>query len=118
MSDCGEQPAIDFFEFKSMSRGGARPGAGRKPRAVRNGTAIQQAEQLIKDRLPDIIGKMVALTEDPDKGVRLKACIYLTDRVWGKPTQAVEMSGEAGEAIRIRVEYADADLNDHAAETP
>jgi len=37
------------------------------------------------------------------------ANIYLADRLMGKPTDKVEVSGEDGDAIAIRVEYADAD---------
>lgn len=42
-------------------RGGARPGAGRKPKAVKNQSAISKAEAQIKDRLPELIDNLLHL---------------------------------------------------------
>lgn len=42
-------------------KGGARPGAGRKPKAEKHGTAIEQAENRICDRLPEIVDSEIAL---------------------------------------------------------
>lgn len=120
-----------------MPRGGARPGAGRKRGPDKFPTAFKQAEKRIAERLPKLIDSLFDLAE----GVRVmetsitgapvvyvkppdfKAASYLVDRVMGKPVQSVnaEHSGEGGGAIRIRVEYDDADprLHDHApAATP
>lgn len=89
-------------------RGGARPGAGRKPSAVRrvvHATAIQLAETKIRDRLPWLVDQMIILAEGveiqktdargrtriwsvpPDRA----AIEYLMDRVMGKPKQPVEV---------------------------
>lgn len=85
-------------------KGGARPGAGRKPRAEKWATAINRAEKRIADRLPDLIDRLFELAE----GVRVqemtltgapsvytrppdfKAASYLADRIMGKPTQVVD----------------------------
>lgn len=114
--------------------GGARIGAGRKPKFERFATAIQRAEKRIADRLPELIDTLFELSEGItvrefdakgeakiyDRPPDFRAAAYLVDRVLGKPTQAVdaEVSGSGGGAIRIKVEYADAGLHDHPAEAP
>ncbi len=101
--------------------GGARPGAGRKRKRDKNGTAIEQAERRIRDRLPEVIDAMFDLAlgvtvEEVDDagGVRVyrrppnqKAAAYLIDRIMGKPTERQEQEHAGGLAIRI--EYADTD---------
>lgn len=139
----------------SNTHGGARPGAGRKPKAEK------YAEQItaIEDRLADSLKKRVDTLEElaqggfekktrklipavlimkkvvvmdalgvphnieepafPDEKPGKLICveetretlapdraagIYLTDRILGKPTQAVEMSGPSGEAIEINAQ--------------
>ncbi len=44
-----------------MPRGGARPGAGRKPRAERFARPIAAAEKQIADRLPKIIDQLLLM---------------------------------------------------------
>jgi hypothetical protein len=43
------------------SRGGYRPGAGRKRKTDKNATAIEKAEKQIRDRLPEIVEKLIEL---------------------------------------------------------
>lgn len=43
--------------------GGARPGSGRKPSAIKFETAIAQAEGRIADRLPSLIDNMFVLAD-------------------------------------------------------
>jgi hypothetical protein len=43
------------------SRGGYRPGAGRKRKTDKNATAIEKAEKQIRDRLPEVVGKLFEL---------------------------------------------------------
>jgi hypothetical protein len=53
---------------KKGNNGGPRPGAGRKPKATKNETAISKAEKQIKDRLPEIVATQIELalgTGDP-----------------------------------------------------
>jgi hypothetical protein len=89
-------------------KGGKRPGAGRKPKAVKrvmHQTPIQAAEGKIVDRLPWLVDKMFELAEGvhvekpiadgvtivyqqiPDR----QAIAYLIDRVLGKPTQPIDV---------------------------
>lgn len=92
-----------------MPHGGARPGAGRPPKAVIAETPIRQAEKKIRDRLPWIVDRLFELAE----GVRVESsgidgtpivyqrppdrasCEYLMDRIMGKPTQPVEVRERA-----------------------
>lgn len=122
-------------EFESMNssprsgRGGARPGAGRKQKRDKNGTAIEKAERQIRDRLPELIDRMFELASgvlvegvDPQtaktfiyqKPPEYKAISYLVDRIMGKPTERQEQTHEGG--LTIRVVYADTDPE--ATETP
>lgn len=93
-----------------MPSGGARPGAGRKRVRDKNGTAIQQAEKKIRDRLPEIVDAQIALalgvkvddgsdvyTKPPDRA----ASEYLINRILGKPTERQEVTGEIGGAIQF-----------------
>jgi hypothetical protein len=112
--------------------GGARPGAGRKKKADKFSTEIQAAERQIADKLPALIGNLIRLADgvpvrdfDPDGGAIVferppdrQANQYLIDRVLGRPTQAVEMGGEDGGPLTIRIEYADAPGDVDAAEAP
>lgn len=83
--------------------GGARPGAGRKPRAEKFARPIAAAEKKIADRLPWLIDKEFELAEGvlieeqtlvgpivyqkpPDR----QAIEYLINRVMGKPTERHE----------------------------
>jgi hypothetical protein len=85
--------------------GGARPGAGRKPKDEKFKQPIAKAEKRIADRLPWLVDKMMELAEGvavekpglagpvvyqlpPD----YKAIAYLIDRVMGKPTERKEHS--------------------------
>ena len=62
------------------NHGGARPGAGRKPRALTHAAHISAIEQTIVDALPPIIDKVIQMAKDGD----LKAARYLIDRVLGR----------------------------------
>ena len=97
--------------------GGARPGSGRKPRAERFAGQIAAAEKQVVDRLPYLIGNLMQLAdgvsveeedENSDDGTRVytkppcfKSNAYLIDRVLGKATQAVEVSGKDGQPVEV-----------------
>src|SRR4051812_2244932 len=84
--------------------GGARPGAGRKPKQDKHVTAINRAEKQIKDRLPELIGNMFTLAAgvtlqetDSDGNDRIytrppdrQANEYLINRIMGKPVERTE----------------------------
>lgn len=100
--------------------GGARPGAGRKPKAEQYKLPIRKAEKRIADRLPSIVDKMLELSEgvlvkNPglsesmgmtivyEKAPDRQACEYLLNRIMGKPTEAVEISGPDKGAIPMDI---------------
>ena len=108
--------------------GGARPGAGRKPKDEKFKQPIARAEKQIADRLPWLIDRMMELAE----GVRVekygltglvvyqqapdyKAIAYLVDRIMGKPTERREITGDDGAPLfpdfekALRKAYADDD---------
>lgn len=106
---------------RKSNRGGARPGAGRKPKAV---TELKQA--LIEKLAPStgdprtdaaeyafrLFERTMRDTDGADLGTRLECAKEVMNRVWGKPAQSVKHSGdEDGAPIRVVVEYADVDLN-------
>jgi hypothetical protein len=102
--------------------GGARPGAGRKPKDEKFKQPIAKAEKKIADKLPWLIDQMMELAEGvivqefvregvpriyqrpPD----YKAIAYLTDRIMGKPTERQEVSGPDGEPLFKAYEATDA----------
>lgn len=104
--------------------GGARPGAGRKPKDEKFKLPIAKAEKRIADRLPFLIDQMMELAEgvvvqdvDREGGLRIyqrppdyKAIAYLVDRIMGKPTERQEVDGESN--IRIRV------IRDRSSDNP
>ncbi len=112
--------------------GGARPGAGRKRKAVKHVTAINQAEAQIKDRLPDIVDALMAsavglwveqkdslgnVLENPDGTTKVyrtnpdvKAGMYLVDRILGKPTERTEDLTK-DKQLKILIEYADSETD-------
>ena len=61
-------------------RGGARAGAGRKPKALRYAQEIADAEQRLITALPDVVESLIAAALSGD----VSAGKYLMDRVWGR----------------------------------
>jgi hypothetical protein len=89
-------------------KGGARPGAGRKPKGIKrviHASPIQVVEAKISEKLPWLADKLFELaegvqvqktdrrgrtriySEPPDR----QAIEYLMDRVMGKPTQPISL---------------------------
>lgn len=98
-----------------MPKGGARPGAGRKPKIEKFATQINKAEKRIADRLPLLIDKLFelaegVLVEDMDwitmkrsvyqKPPDRQAAEYLINRVMGKPTERQEVDLTADVAVK------------------
>lgn len=80
--------------------GGHRPGSGRKPLAA----------TVLKEKLGDFAFDAIRAfkfcsklmdDESAEKNVRLAAAREVMDRLWGKPTQAVQLSGKDGGPITI-----------------
>ncbi|WP_422928545.1 hypothetical protein [Singulisphaera sp. PoT] len=112
--------------------GGARPGAGRKAKAEKFAGPIAAAEERIADRLPELIDNMMRLAsgvmvyrprkgkekiDDPDQldesdtadfymtPPDFKANEYLLNRILGKPTEAIEISGPDGGGVPLTVAF-------------
>jgi hypothetical protein len=99
-------------------RGGARSGAGRKPKRDTDPNAILEAEARIRSNLPKLIdnmltvangvtvqdmlldGSTVIYTRAPDR----QANEYLINRVMGKPTERKEVTGKGGGPVQLDVE--------------
>lgn len=95
--------------------GGPRSGAGRKTKAERHATAIDQAEAKVCDHLPQLVDHMLKLAygikqtrktpqgkvEVYDVPPNYKALAYLIDRIMGKATERQEISGPDGGNIEI-----------------
>jgi hypothetical protein len=62
------------------NHGGARAGAGRKPKALIYSAQLAQAEERIISALPDIIDSLVMMAKRGD----VSAARYLIDRVFGR----------------------------------
>jgi hypothetical protein len=116
--------------------GGKRPGAGRPAKSEQHLTAIQDAEERISQRLPQLLGKLFELADGIEvQGFSLdgspkvytrapcfKSLSYLVDRVMGRPAQPIEGSGPDKEPFRFVVEYVNAPAregdSDPASEAP
>lgn len=109
--------------------GGARPGAGRKPKAEKFKQPIAKAEKKISDKLPWLIDQMMELATgvvvqelDKDGTPRIyqrppdrQAIEYLVNRVMGKPTERNDVTISAEQWIFDPSETTDAPQADEAA---
>jgi ribosomal protein S11 len=66
----------------SNDHGGARPGAGRKPKALKYASELAAAENKIMSALPSAVAVLVAAAESGD----VSAAKYLLDRAFGRVT--------------------------------
>lgn len=89
------------------SKGGARPGAGRKTNAKKMLEAGFVAPFFSLDLQERHWKKFL---NSKDEKIALDATKYLTDRIYGKARQAVELSGQNGEPIKSehRIVFVDA----------
>ncbi len=62
--------------------GGARDGAGRKPKALRYASELADAENVLMSALPSAVAALVAAAESGD----VSAAKYLLDRAFGRVT--------------------------------
>lgn len=80
-------------------RGGARPGAGRKPGKV--GAAKRDLAAMAKQHAEAALLTLVEIAGNKEEpaSARVSAATALLDRGFGKPPQALEHSGPDGEPI-------------------
>lgn len=100
------------MEIKRKARGGARPGAGRKPLVPDRATREQKGtlEAAARVHTEAMLGVLVAvaLTGESDSA-RVSAANAILDRGYGKPRQGIELAGEGGNPIEIDVTVTTAD---------
>lgn len=82
--------------------GGARPGTGRKKGETTKAklTLIDMAKGHAEDALQTLVD--IAKGAEFPPASRVSAAIAILDRGYGKPTQAVEMSGKDGGPIQTQ----------------
>ncbi len=74
------QRVADGSSPSPARRGGARPGAGRKPKALKYAVEIESAESQILKALPCVLESLIISAKMGDVG----AAKYLVDRVLGR----------------------------------
>jgi len=85
------------------AKGGARPGAGRKPNALKaEHNALFDAAWPL-GRRKAAVGRLASLIETGDPEIALKAAEILFNRVYGRPTERKELAGADGGLMTIRV---------------
>ena len=95
-------------EESSKSKGGKRPGAGRKPSTLK-GIARKLPKEIAEILLAEINAhqKWLDLADSKDERIVLDTLKYLSDRAYGKAPQAMEVTGPQGGPIQaaITVEF-------------
>lgn len=94
-----------------MARGGARPGAGRKPGKVSRAKRdiAEKARQHADAALQTLVD--VAQDVEAPHSARVSAASAILDRGYGKPPQALHLGGDEGNPIITRVEIVAASGN-------
>ena len=68
---------------QGSTHGGAREGAGRKPKTMLYADNVDALEKTIVDVLPKVVDKLVAMAMDGN----VAAAKYLVDRILGRPSR-------------------------------
>lgn len=92
--------AVPLAAQTEKAHGGAREGAGRKPKALRYAAELADAESRIIAAMPDVIDGLI----NAAKGGDVAASRYLLDRVFGRVKEQA-----APVADDTRVPYSEAD---------
>lgn len=85
-----------------MARGGAREGAGRKPGLVSEAkrTITEAAKEHAEKALEVLVG--IASDGKAPAAARVSAATAILDRGYGKPSQAVELTGKDGGPLEVK----------------
>lgn len=80
--------------------GGKRPGAGRKPGAISK--AKRELADMAKDKAEQALAVLaeIMMTGESD-AARVSAANSILDRGYGKPFQAVQISGDAQSPVQL-----------------
>ncbi len=83
------------------ARGGARPGAGRKPGKVSQ--AKRDIAEMAKAYAAGALGVLVEVANDKaaPQSARVSAATGILDRAYGKPRQSVELDGVFNGALTV-----------------
>jgi hypothetical protein len=91
------------------AKGGARPGAGRKPSAIKLEHAALFDAAWPLERRKAAVHRLSQIAETGEDELALKAIELLLNRVYGKPTERKEVTGDGGGPIRVEAfDYATA----------
>lgn len=84
--------------------GGKRPGAGRKPGKVSQ--AKRELAEMAKDHAEAALQTLVDVASNAkaSESARVSAAVAILDRGYGKPFQAVQLSGDANAPVQV-VQY-------------
>jgi hypothetical protein len=82
--------------------GGKRPGAGRPTNLQRMADRQFVADWFTANKQRE---KWQQLLRSRDEEIILRTMIYLTDRLFGKAPQGVELSGSDGEPFKVIIEH-------------
>jgi hypothetical protein len=88
----------------AAQRGGKRPGAGRKPGSKSRATIEAKAtlSELAKQYAPDALRVLSEIMRGSESdSARVAAANSLLDRGYGKPAQAMTLSGDADNPLPI-----------------
>lgn len=83
-------------------KGGARPGAGRKPNALKADHAALFDAAWPLERRKAAVERLALIAETGDDETALKAAEILLNRVYGKPTERKEVSGPEGAPVGVQ----------------
>lgn len=87
-------------------KGGARPGAGRKPGVPNKATAeIREAAQQYTTQALETLAQVMQTGES--ETARVSAANSILDRAYGRPAQAVQLGGHDGGPIKHLHELSD-----------
>jgi hypothetical protein len=88
------EPQTESAESKPSGRGGKRPGAGRKPDLVKRMIGRLRPAGAAEVLLGvDIEGTIAEIMKKGSLSLKQRTLADLMDRAWGRPAQAVNVSG-------------------------
>ncbi len=110
------------MEIKATKRGGARPGAGRKPGVPDKATGEQRAslEELARTHTEAALAVLVRVAEkSTSDAAAVSAATAILDRGYGRPRQSVELGGNPDNPIQTvtRIERNVIDPSQDVADT-
>jgi hypothetical protein len=89
-----------FKEIKMAQHGGKRSGAGRKPGAVSK--AKRELAEMAKDKAERALEVLAEIMESGESdAARVSAANSILDRGYGRPFQAVQLSGNPESPVQM-----------------